>query len=520
MNDQTNTIKLFNGSKYYMKVRLYNVDGDEVIFNNDAINYLVIEDTLHFWPVRGYIIYSNPYESLEAKLASDTEIANSETLPAITETNLKSQKLYRFRNDGKDFLSITIRPELEGGEDLPVKTFPAEYWEMTYNCVIYDKEDIPASDKTQKMKKLFFWDADYQKMLDNTIAWSTATSKYNPNNKKASTATDSERELTTGLSIQSILEENGFSLDSKAFDKGSTKIFYTTFQDMNIWENIEYLLDQHMSEKTTATDKTPADLVDVCIFSKDRYTSKFELTPLYKFFERAGNNPDVPGDYQIEHLFFDDVGLGDGKESSCPFKAPASKTLSTTTDVKIDRIREYRFVDMSGGDNTYLLVTTPVHTYDSKNKTFSIMCSQSNVTELENKVKAFYINKKLLSKNGPHPLLTLNKDKIANKRIRPVYSIRSNKNAIMAKGLGKLLYTSLYLNQGINFHIDGATMRRAGRFIGIDKQTFSDNNFDYKICGQWFVLGVTHIFLDNMYKNEVTAVKIHSYEDLNLKKDV
>lgn len=524
-NDLVNNIKMYNGTTYYMYVRLYNPDGDEIVFTNDAITELVIKDELTFWPVNGFLIYENPYEIMESKFVSNSDITN-EAIPAAIQIELKNRKPYRFRNDGKDFLDITIRPQLEGGEGLPVQNFPPELWEIKYTCVIYDTEDLPASNLSKKSKKFYFWDSDYQKMLENNIQWSTATSSLNPAKLAspsyvASLATDEQRKMTTGLAIKSILQDQGFAIDTANFDKGSTKILYTTWQDMNIWSHIEYILQNHMSEKTTGTDTIPGDLIDICIFNKDRHTAKFELQSLYKYFEKAGSTATTPGDYQIEHLFFDEVARSDqADQTTSPYKAPITATIETKKDIKIDIIREYKFIDMSGGDNTHYLVTTPVHSYNFQTKTFSIHLSTSNMTTLNDQIKAHYITKKLLSKNEAHSLINVNQTKLENKRVRPVYSVRSDMNHINAAGLGKLLKTSIFLNQGLHFQIDGAPFRQSGRFIGIDKKTFSDNNFDYKLCGQWFVTDVVHYFKSNQYKNEVTAVKIHSYDDLNMKTTV
>jgi hypothetical protein len=519
-NDNQQTYKVYNLQKYFMEVKLYNPDtpaGKEFILNPEAIIQLVIEDELHFWPIRGFFIYENPYEGFERKMASNSDLDKSE-LDANIRAKLKEFQPYVFRNDGKDFLEITIRPVLEDGKDLPIKSLPSDTWEMKYKCVIYDKEDIPVSNITQKMKKYYFWDADYQKMLDNTIQWSTATSTLNPAKlpeSQISQATDDQRKMPTGLAIQSILEDNGFLVDKNNFNTGSTKIFYTSLEEKNIWDNIEYILDQHFS--TQAATNNPTNINDLCIFDKDRSTNKFELRPVNEIFKKAGNQSSQPGIYQIEHLFFDETG---DINANTPYKAPFLDKRDTAIDVKIAKIKEYQFVDMCANDNTTNFVTTPVHSYDFKNKTFAIHVSNSHIDLLAEKMKQIYIDNNLLTVHGSHPLITLNKDKKNNKRINPVYSIRSDLAAINRKGMGRLLESSLFLNQCLVFQVDGATLRRSGRFIGIDRQTFSDNTFDYKLCGQWFVTKVTHNFFQNMYNNEVTAIKMHSYENLNIKQDI
>jgi hypothetical protein len=518
-NDSQRTYKLFNLQKYFIEVKLHNPDGDILILNPEAMLQLVIEDDLHFWPTRGFFVYENPYEIIERKMSSNDEIENSQ-LDASTRAALKNLKPYTFRNDGKDYLDITIRPEVEEDTDLPIKKLDPKLWELHFKCVIYDKEDIEVQDITRKLKKFYFWDKDYQKMLDNHIQWSTATSTLNESKRAQgslyvpSQATDDQRKMYTGDAIKSILLDNNFNIDENNFDRGSSKIFYSTFQDKDIWDNIDYILRHHISAKTTGQE--PIDESDICIFTKNEYEQQFELIPINKLFKKAGNDVNIPLEYQLEHLFFDETG----NPSNSPYKAPFLNTTDTTRDVKTTKIKKYRFVDMSTADNTQLIVTMPVHSYDYKHKTFSISMQNSNVETLDEKIKKIYIENNLLSKNGSHTLLTLNQDKIKNNKISPIFSIRANKPSVTKKGLGSLLYSSLFFNECLAFQVDGSTIRKSARFVGIDRQTNSDNVLDYKLCGQWFVTNVKHNFFHNMYTNEVIAVKMHSYDNLNISKEV
>jgi hypothetical protein len=505
--------KKYNNIDYYMEIKIYNPDGDEWILNPMAIDYLEIEDDLHFWPIKGYLIYQNPNEIIERVMASNTEVSNSVS-DANVALSVKNTKPYLFRNDGRDYIDITIYINDEENK------LPKEQWVMKYNCVIYDKEDLEASNITAKKKKFYFWDIDYQKMLEQKIQWSTATSNLNPikNSLKdkydPAQATDEERKMFTGLAIKSILLDNGFKC-SDLFDSGSTQIFYSTYCDKNIWQNIDYILQQHMSVKSSTS--VPIDDSDICIFNKDRYKNEFELIPLNKFFEKAGNSSDIPKEYQLEHMFLEDT-VGD--VSTSVYKAPKTQKLDYTKDFHTGVIKSYQFVDMSGDINSSLIVTTPVHTYDFKNKTFSIHIENSNTETLIEKIKKKYIENKVLSK-GLYPLISLNQNKLTNKNIRPVYSIRSDKEAINKKGLGSLLTWSLFLNECLKFEAIGLPIRQAGRFIGIDRMSFSDNKMDYKLLGQWFTTNVKHKFYGNgSYSNEIFAVKLHSYDDLGIKKDV
>ena len=517
-NDEARTYKIFGTQKYFMEVKLHNPDGDELVLNPQSIIQLVIEDDMHFWPIQGYFIYDNPYEILEKKLVNENEIGLM-GMDGETKATLKAFKHYNFRNDGRDYLDITIYPVLEGTGDgiLTITKLPDPTWKIQYKCVIYDKEDISVNDIASKMKKFYFWDVDYQKMIEKHVQWSTATSPNNPSMAVStyvpSQATDNERKMLTGDAIKALLTENGFAVET-IFDKGANKLFYSTFNDMNIWQNIEYLLSEHVSEKTTNVE--PNNQSDICLFDKDRFTNKFSLLPFYQIFFKAGNDPHVPKEYQIEHLYFETIG----DMSVASNKAPLLETPDSSVDVKINRIKKYQFVDMSAADNTHLLATTPVHSYNFKTKTFSINMQNSNLNSLEDRMGRSYIQRNLLTKNGPHPILTLNQSKTKNDKIIPVYSPRPTEASVTKKGLGSLLYASLFLNLGLRVQLEGATIRRSGRFVGIDNMTSSDNKFDYRLCGQWFITNVKHIFYKNMYSNELIGVKMHSYDDLNISSTV
>ena len=64
----------------------------------------------------------------------------------------------------------------------------------------------------------------------------------------------------------------------------------------------------------------------------------------------------------------------------------------------------------------------------------------------------------------------------------------------------------------------GSTNREPGRFIAIDRtEGVEDGDFQNKFFGQWFVINVKHIFESEFYYNDITAIKIHSFDTLKRK---
>ncbi len=520
--------KIFNNQTYLFDIKITNPDGKEFQLNPEAVLQLVIEDNIHFFPFKGFFIYENSYEMIEKGLGSSQLTELQKSTPATEREKIKKEEPYLFRNDGKDYITILIKPTLNSISELIAKgapkELPPEIWNIKLEAVIYDQEDIEVGNITQKCKKYYFWDKRFQQMLEKNVEWSTATSKYNESylnlgkKYKPSQASDEQRKMLTGQAIKALLKENGFendiTTDSELFDKGSTKIFFNSPNNYTMVDILKYLLNAHVSEKNTFNTKD-TDEVDICLFNLDRYTQKFELIPLWKYFKNAGSQPNKPGKWQIEYLLFDEMG----NTNISSMKSPHNTNPNYVTDNLVTKIKTYQFVDMSAADNLNNIVTTPVYSYDFKNKKHLINVEKSNISILSDKIKGIYLDNKIYAK-GNYPLLTLNQNKINNTRINPTFSLRNDVESMYKHGIGKLLNSALFLNTCVVLKLDGATFRQSGRFVGIDRLTDSDNNLDYKLCGQWFITTVKHVFFQNMYQTEVTAIKPHSYENLNLKQDV
>ena len=76
----------------------------------------------------------------------------------------------------------------------------------------------------------------------------------------------------------------------------------------------------------------------------------------------------------------------------------------------------------------------------------------------------------------------------------------------------------MFQNACIKFKTLGLTWRESGTFIGIDKTEGSvDDDYFNKVCGQWFVVHVDHVFESQSYVNIIYAVKLHRFNELKIK---
>jgi len=82
-----------------------------------------------------------------------------------------------------------------------------------------------------------------------------------------------------------------------------------------------------------------------------------------------------------------------------------------------------------------------------------------------------------------------------------------NDNNLLEQGITSMIYKSfIYDNTAVVFKTLGNPYRKPGSFVFLDGGTENDKNAS--VTGYWFVIGIKHIFENEIYTNEITAVKI------------
>jgi hypothetical protein len=534
--ESTNFISQYalNGHMHELELCIINESGIYGISPTSIIS-LNIENTLSNWVVTGDI----------------TVFYNAELAEAFNKTNNKN---FVFRNDGNDYLRLRLVPL-----DIPVRgnTIDAKnkaFWELNFLFAIHNVEDVTQqtggnsqSQILKKYKKFSFWDVRYQKMLTRNIEYSTATSSFNSTANTTSPVPDDDRSLPTDIAIYDIIKKaldndplltkTGYERDpANNWDNGATRLFYTSPAGDSAFDSLMYVFSRHTSR---VTDGTSAN--DFAILEIERGTNDlgyFSLRPLSKYFENAGSGPDTPGKFQIEHFFLqantqnsNTIGL---------HRAPISNNY-LDRDLKFrdySNILKYEFVDISPLMNASQFVTTPVFSFDFKNRQYNAEFKNTSIKkttpsnlngELTNTVENFidvkYINqlfRRVNDANSKFLIETNSYEKQNNLSINPVYSLYGDRNTPEIRnpdGFHKLLRTGIFQNTAINFTVPGLTMREPGRFIAIDRpegtSTGDIASVDDKLCGQWFVINVVHTISNGAYYNNITAVKIHRHQSIN-----
>ena len=494
----TNKLRL-NNQDYQVVLTLYNFQGSVFPLNTASLVSLVIEESSLQWYKKGTLILKNSENVLERR-----------------PNELFSRDFnYKFRNDGRDLLIVSIKPVSNKGK-LNGDEFPSELYDMFYIFSIYDTEDIPGASLKEKNLKLFFWEIDYQLFLETNLDWSTNKVLYKQSpqlNGQSSNLPDEQRKVFTGLALKSLIEE---TLNNKSlvqnfgfWDAGASKIFYSS--GSTAIYDFDYIFKRHVSSKLNGAIEG-----DLPFLYRDRFSKAWNLIPLTVLFSQAMDLNKNAGPLQREQFILPDTSPTSVK---IPNLKHTPQDLTGTANLNLgilSNIYNYQFVNMAAIDNTLLLRTTPCYHYNYTQSMFGVDFEDNDIENIKTYYQKNYVNKFELN-TKPKALFTLNKSKIESEAINAVYSYEDKKVNRYADSRNLVLHSSLFLNECISFSVLGSTYRQANVFIGLDRESGSvQTDFDERLLGQWFTIKVIHVLTQTSYTNNIVAIKPHSDKDVRI----
>jgi hypothetical protein len=513
-NFQSRFLHQIRDQHYFIEIWMYNqIDGQDAfplpfIF----IDSLVIEETILNWVTKGEIIINNDFEVFERYYE------NQKKAPFI------------FRTDGRNRISVIITPTtpltdnislFDGKADNNKEEF-LEKWQMAYDFVIYDVEDLTTNNNTQKKKKLYLWDERYQIFSEKNIEYTTSKTTNTP---------DSDRCLRANLAIKEVIEEasknpdnsiinigyeeNGGSIDNPvkpindfgAWDDGTddNEIFYTSPAFSTVYDDLQYLLPY-----AGTLDGGPVFLT----LGRTQSDKRWKLRSLKDYFEKSRED-------QIEKLIIQDFDFDSTTKPYVPrsyndFGSDIQNFFSGIAS----QITSYKFSPMVSSDDKRI-VTSPSHRFDFSSGSFSVELEDHDVLSVIDKIEE-------LGKSGLYNfterseksqvLLNLNRSKKENLIINNLFSPLQFKPPFFEKN--QMIKDALFLNEALHFQIAGLTIRTPGKFIFVDKFSASDENpIDDRLLGQWMIVKTKHIFTQTSYISDVLATKLDCFSKIWQKED-
>ena len=524
-----------NNVFYYIEIILYNK------INNRPPTYipfyfvdiLNIYETIFSWVTKGEITFTSEFEILYR----GSPLVNKDDVNDVP---------YIDRTDGRNRLHIKIRPvsvTLTDGnisEDADTETkFPSEYWEIDYDFVIVDAQDISTGNNQRKKRMYVLVDEKEQIIKEKNIEWSSesiAAQKLgidpsvnlpdknhalNPNDvlkdllSIISTNGDTMPKINIGYDKNGNIETPNIPLDKiqlNNWDIGDLSNLVTFYpnanSNTNAYDNINYVLSHCMSY-----DRFPV----ILSYGRSSVNKGWQLNSLSYYFEKA--EPE-----QVEALIIEDslnnLDIEGGNLNTPHIPRSPTGTKNNTTNfmsIEASRIREYKYAPMVALDDNRIL-NSPYCYYNEYTGGFSLKKEVNSVQTVVQKLnelaqKGLY-SFKGGSSYGPQIILTVNKTKSTGQMTKNHLSLNgpySNQQA----PLNQMILDAIFLNQSLSFQSMGLTIRTPGKFISVEKISSGERNpFDDRFLGQWFVTNVTHSFTQEQYITEVTANKIDSFSSI------
>jgi len=519
-----NNVLLIRDQPYLVEVWIYNQLAKFKPFNIPVyfIEELVIDEELHNWYISGSITLLNDYEIFERGALSQTYNNNNNS------THFDQiEAPFLFRSDARNKIAIRIKPIPSDNTILSDKQ-----WQMSYDCVVFDIEDVDTKNPQKKLKKLNFIDERYQMFLERNIEWSSAVYNNGKGIPNSASNSDGSKAMASSEAIKSIISTassnnsnplgtkikigssngpsglasptNAIDNFSNNWDTGSSDSFvqYTSPATTNVIDDIEYVMGC-----IKASDGSPLFL------RLDRYDNtagkQFSLIPLSYYFNNAQKN-------QIERLTIQDAV---DVLTAPPYlnRAPINYDSSDPSVVVnfestiASRISNYEFVPMAVVDD-FSLNNNILHNFDFSKGQFNIEFTANKITDVYNNIQK-YTDNLFGYKNSKQLLMHINQTKQKGLSFSNKYIPKNFRPSGLA-GV-EMMSKFLLLNQAISFTCAGLTFRSPGNFIFIDRDTSTaeKNPFDDKALGQWMITKINHVFSKNYYINNVIGVKVDAFNN-------
>ena len=492
MQSAAPTVNVYlNQQKYALSITLVNAYGNQFFINNASLVEMQLIDDGLIWYKSGTLLIRNPENILEKRPS----------------TLVGTDANYLFSNDGRDIIKFKLTAIVD--KDGAINPVQDKLYNMEYVFVVYEKEDVVTGNSTRdKLLRLSFWEAEYQLFYETSLDWSTNNVLKAKTNTPSYLLKDEERKVYTGEAIKDLIKttlninNNSFSQD---WDVGGSKIFYNSLANNNAIDDLEYLLNRHVS--STSNSQLAGD---PCLLIKNRFNeNKWMLISLANLYKRATVNDNAAGSLYTET--FSIAGPSESTQTNIPASAPVpasgwDKIIYQSPQNSV--ITNFEFEDAAAIDNINLMINYPCYYNDLKSKTFGVDFTDNLADTVKEYVQKNYA-KRVLSKSVS--TITLNNAKTEIKNIKQDYSFQNNKTARLPDGRNKIIKAMTYFNQYVFFSVPGALFRESNTFIGIKRsQNTVENNFDNKLLGVWKIDRIIHNFTDQSYTNSIYASKLYT----------
>jgi hypothetical protein len=502
-------VELLDDRSFGFRLILFNEDGKFLKLRQSSVTELVIEDNIFDMCHSGHLVFKNPHDVNER--ATSHPIGDEDF----------DINTFRFRGDARDFIIFEMYPTIDGKiEEQAVNKLENDFYTMRFVFCIHKIEDVPTENAIEKHKKLTFHDRRIQELLEKDLYWNSGTAAIRQNlvahKKPLSQLNDEDRSIYTGAGIRDMIEQTFPKAKfAGSWDNGGRQVFYTSPAGSKAYDDIVSLCKMHVSSDDTVNQP--------CMLRLERYTNQWSLLPYSYYFDKSYiNSRNLPGQYQNERFYVsNEIDLD--MPGSNPAKGPvgSGSGMNNVHFPDLSIITGYMFSEMPGSDNQKYIVTTPTHTYHSRNKTFNFLYKDQAVETMYDFFKETISDKMLGGKSGPYTDFFINNTKKENRNVNLKNSNYNDRIGPLIESRNDVMKKALFNGPAIQFTVKGSTNRRAARYISLDRQDpYEENDYDSKLLGQYLVTRVKHIITESGYTNNIIGVKPYYYNPVDFNHDI
>jgi hypothetical protein len=508
-NTGKDNIETIDGINYIFNFNLYN-GITKVGLKFAAIDQLNIVDDLKYFYCYGSVTFNYNNDVLEA----------FESLGEATPGgNNKVFEPYVFRGDGRDLILVEIMPQIKEQECLEFTASEGERerYMIKHTFSIYHIED-KTDGAGMKRRTLYFWDRDFQVMNNISVDFSTAdllTASVSPTTINVNSAdvdvsnSTQNNSVMTGDAIKGFLNlvlgtEFRIPVKFGDWDTGSTRINYSTPAQHKAIDDLDYLLTYHVS--TDDNYNLP------CILKKQRYTEKYRLIPLNKWYSGGSGGfsllSSLFGGGKVSEDFY--IGKAGASGETDLFASAFSLKGSKENLKDFNLIDNYKFTKISATELQKYFTTYAVHTNDPRGY-FSADLKENSYLKVKEMYRKIFLEPmgqsfsnlpdnviREVSKNSQHVFVPYAMEQKQRKNF----------------GVNRSMLNLFFKNTNIQFNVRGNTSRKTGNFFTVNRRDgASQRTHDSNVLGQYLITYLRHEFKAGTYTNTIMGTKPYAGED-------
>lgn len=506
-NTLPTSIVTYNNTQYIFQLVLFN-EKFSINIPSNLVDSIYISDSIY-----------NVFKTVQITLLNSRNAIDNFSNFRKGETNQIIENLsYNFLGGGNDMFYLQLTPKTQDTENVNPSD-ESENYQIQFSLVISDEDEILGSDGVTKKRVFSCSDVREYILSSDKKGYSSINEPIVAKNQYRARQVDNDlRRAYTGDFIKYIIGESLQVTDpvfAEDWDKGASVLFYTSPQNYSAFDDIDYLLLNHVSTV----------LRDNCLLKFEK-NSTFSLRPYSDIlsYNRAGNQPGIF--WQDIFTYQDNLSKKEektGKNITEADQLPGEMDKSNSAKkISFDNILglanfpdlpDYNFLNRTGIDGVKYLKTYAVHAYELGTKQFEIYQQENNIDTTAKYLKDNYISK--FGGNNPTTALFVDESRKSNINFESRFSLPDDFKIYYKDGRNRTLQKYIDSSPSISFSVEGFTHRESARFMTLAASQFeTESVFANLFSGEWLVTQVDSIFKDGKYTQIITGVKLYYYDKI------